>query len=99
MLKLSTKRRTLDFELDGKACSIPAELDMDEMEAMGKAIKAAHGSGEDDFAKGIEYLKWFAAYASRYVPEVEHLSSDAISKLASAWKDVRDEAAGAAEGE
>lgn len=100
MLKLTTNRRTLDFEIDGKPCSIPAELDMAETKAMGDAyVKAGEEDGASEFDKGVVMIEWFVSFASKHVPEVSGLSFEALSTLMKAWNEARSSAAGATEGE
>lgn len=102
MLSLSTERPALDFELDGKPCSVPIELGLDETTDMAAAYKEASGpkgGSEDEVAGGMVLIRWFVKFASAYAPGVERLSFEAVSRLLGDWQAARKAASGATEGE
>lgn len=104
MLELTTERRTLEFTLDGKECSLPLELGLDETRSMGEAYAKAkaEGEGEGDegkFRGGVAMVEWFLTFAERYAPGAKGLSFDSASELMTAWQQARSEQAGASEGE
>lgn len=102
MLELVTERKALKFMLDGKECSLPLELGLDETLSMGEAYARAKADGEGDdgqFRGGVDIVRWFVAFAERYAPGAKGLSFDSACSLMEAWKQARSELAGATEGE
>lgn len=106
MLELTTERKALEFKLDGKECSLPLELGLDETRSMGeafaKAKAKAEGEGEGDegkFRGGVAMAEWFVDFAERYAPGAKGLSFEAASALMNAWQEARSEGTGVSEGE
>lgn len=102
MLSLTTRRKELRFELDGKECSIPTELGLDETRSIGEAyMRAKDGASGDDgkFRGGVDMVEWFMDFAEKYAPGVKGLSFESASELMDAWNGERAEEAGATEGE
>ena len=102
MLNLTTERKALDFTLDGKDCSLPLELGLDETRSMGEAYARAKADGESEggqFRGGVDMVEWFAGFAEGYAPGAKELSFEAVSRLMEAWQGARSEETGAPEGE
>lgn len=104
MLELTTERKALEFKLDGKECSLPLELGLDETRSMGEAFAKAKAEGEDEgdegkFRGGVAMAEWFVDFAERYAPGAKGLSFEAASALMSAWQEARSEGTGVSEGE
>lgn len=104
MLELTTERKALEFKLDGKECSLPLELGLDETRSMGEAFAKAKAEGdgngdEGKFRGGVAMAEWFVAFAERYAPGAKGLSFEAASALMNAWQEARSEGTGVSEGE
>ncbi|WP_154540119.1 hypothetical protein [Parafannyhessea umbonata] len=106
MLELTTERKALEFKLDGKECSLPLELGLDETRSMGEAFAKAKSEAEVDgagdegkFRGGVAMAEWFVAFAERYAPGAKGLSFEAASALMNAWQEARSEGTGVSEGE
>ncbi|NPD32256.1 hypothetical protein HLV35_03110 [Eggerthellaceae bacterium zg-997] len=84
MLRLTTERPALDFELDGKACSLPLSLLASEMADMVAIV----GSGAE--ADAPSFVGWFLDFAAAYVgDQIRGLGDDGLTALMGAWTEAR----------
>lgn len=110
MIKVCTKPRSFEFELDGEVVSVPLSLTVDEYRAMGKA--SAGNKASSDFDGGTEMsaseavdisvsiYEWFGGFLADHAGEAARaVPIDALATLYQAWDAERKDAGEPGEGE
>lgn len=80
MLRLTSKRPTLDVELDGAVVSVPLSLNHLELRSMAGA----------DMADPMEMMGWFVSFLRPYLGDaVDGLGDGDLTALAAEWGEAR----------
>jgi hypothetical protein len=110
MIKVSTKPRSFEFELDGEVVSVPLCLTVEEYRAFGKASSSGKKASEvsdssempmdEAIDMSISIYEWFGAFLADHVGEAaKAIPIDVLSMLYQAWDYERKGAGEPGEGE
>lgn len=110
MIKVITKPRSFEFELDGEVVSVPLCLTVEEYRALGKASSSGKKASDladssempaaDAIDMSISIYQWFGEFLADHVGEAaKAIPIDVLGTLYQAWDAARKDAGEPDEGE